>query len=265
MSAGPAIRKWLEDVIKPKGLCPLHVESLLRCIDVLDLLSQIHTGHVTSKRLAEAMAIHYAAHVIAYGYTLFVPKHHYMLHIPAQLDKFTMLIMCYVHERKHKVLKRWAVPLCPTKGNNRSLLEECTLAHIRALQDPLLKPCLLEQVKAEPNVVAALKDNGFTSADTALTGRTARVQGKSIRKGDVALFSDGGVNTCVGEIYWFASVGSEVFVGLSTWPVEKDFGSYRKVRVEENVSILPAACLLQAMIFTPTDVGKIATVIMPAL
>ena len=107
MSAGPAIRKWLEDVIKPKGLCPLHVESLLRCIDVLYLLSQIHTGHVTSKMLAEALAIHYAAHVIAYGYTLFVPKHHYMLHIPAQLDKFTMLIMCYVHERKHKILKRF--------------------------------------------------------------------------------------------------------------------------------------------------------------
>ena len=264
MSAGPAIRKWLEDVIKPKGLCPLHVASLLRCIDVLYLLSQIHTGHVTSKMLAEALAIHYAAHVIAYGYTLFVPKHHFMLHIPAQLDKFTMLIMCYVHERKHKVVKRWAVPLCPTKGNNRSLLEECTLAHIKALQDPLLKPCLLEQVKAEPNVVAALKDNGFTSADTALTGRTARVQGKSIQKGDVALFSDGGV-TSVGEIYWFASVGSELFVGISTWPVKRDFGSYRKVRVEENFSIIPGACLLQAMIFTPTDVGKLATVLLPAL
>ena len=141
MSAGPAIRKWLEDVIKPTGLCPAHVGSLLRCIDALDLLSQVHTGHVTPAMLAAALAIHYAAHVIAYGYTLFVPKHHYMLHIPRLLAKFTMLIMCYVHERKHKVLKRWAVPLCPKKDNNRSLLEECTLAHINALQDPLLKPC----------------------------------------------------------------------------------------------------------------------------
>ena len=91
------------------------------------------------------------------------------------------------------------------------------------------------------------------------------MQGRSIRKGDVALFSDGGVNTCVGEIYWFASVGSELVVGLSAWPVKKDCGSDRTVRVEENFSIIPAACLLQAMIFTPTDVGKVATVLLPAL
>ena len=265
MSAGPAIRKWLEDVIKPTGLCPAHVESLLRCIDVLDLLSQVHTGRVTPAMLAAALAIHYAAHVIAYGYTLFVPKHHYMLHIPRLLAKFTMLIMCYVHERKHKVLKRWAVPLCPKKGNNRSLLEECTLAHLNALQDPLLKPCLLEKVKANPKVVAALKEKGFASAETALTARTARVQGRSIRVGDVALFSDGGVDTLVGEIYWFASVGSEFVVGLSTWPVMKICGRYRKVRVVENFSIIPSARLLQAMIFTPTEVGKVATVILPTL
>jgi hypothetical protein len=189
--------------------------------------------------LAKAMAIHYAAHVIAYGYTLFVPKHHSMLHIPAQLAKFTILIMCYVHERKHKVLKRWAVPLCPKKGDNRSLLEECTLAHINALQDPLLKPCLLDKVKAKPKVVAALKEKGFASAEQALTGRTARVQGRSIQIGDVALFSDGGVNTLVGEIYWFASVGSELVVGLSAWPLKKNCGRYRTVVVEEDFSIIP--------------------------
>ena len=206
-----------------------------------------------------------AAHVLAYGYTLFVPKHHYMLHIPGQLAKFAMLIMCYVHERKHKVLKRWAVPLCPKKHNNRSLIEECTLAHIEALQDPLLKPCLLEKVQACPKVVAALKDKGFASAEQALTGRTARVQGRSIRIGDVVLFSDGGEYTLVGEIYWFALVGSEFVVCLSSWPVLKICGRYRKVLVAENFDIIPSDRLLQAMIFTPTDMGKIATVIMPTL
>ena len=88
MSAAPVIRKWFEDVITPTELCPAHVESVLRALDVLDLLSQVHTGNVTPAMLADALAIHYAAHVEAYGYTLFVPKHHYMLHIPAQLAKF---------------------------------------------------------------------------------------------------------------------------------------------------------------------------------
>ena len=215
--------------------------------------------------LADAMAIHYAAHVIAYGYTLFIPKHHYMLHIPAQLARFKTLVLCYVHERKHKILKRWAVLLCSKKGNNRSLLEECTLAHFTSLQDPLLKPCLLETVKASPEVVDALKEHGFAAAETALTGGTARVQSRSIENGDVALYLDGDENTTVGEIYWFASIGGELLVGLSAWRVKKDLGRYRKVAVEDNLSIIPFRRLLQAMIFTPTEVGKTATVIMPAL
>ena len=158
--------------------------------------------------------------MIAYGYTLFVPKHHYMLHIPAQLAKFKILVLCYVHERKHKIVKRWTAPLCSDRDNNRSLLEECTVAHLHALQDPLLKPCLLDKVKENPDVVAALKEKGFASAETTLTGRTARAQGRCIRIGDVASFSDGGVNTLVGEIYWFALVGNEFVVGLSTWPLK---------------------------------------------
>jgi len=92
MSAGHVVRKYVEDVVMPTGLHPAHVESILRCIDVLDLLSQVITGRVTPAMLADAMAIHYKAHVIAYGYTLFVPKHHYMLHIPAQLD--SGLVLC---------------------------------------------------------------------------------------------------------------------------------------------------------------------------
>ena len=264
MSAGPVIRKWFEDVITPTELCPAHVESVLRALDVLDLLSQVHTGNVTPAMLADALAIHYAAHVEAYGYTLFVPKHHYMLHIPAQLAKFKTMVLCYVHERKHKIVKRFAVPLCPKKGANVSLLEECTVAHLHAIQEPLLKPCLLEQVKANPDVVAALQQKGFASAETAQTGRTARVNGRSIRKGDVALFSDGG-DTFVGEVYWFAKVGSEVVVGCSTWPLKKEYARYRKVKVQDNFSIVCLSQVQQAMIFTPTNVGKIATVIMPVL
>ena len=135
----------------------------------------------------------------------------------------------------------------------------------KRLTRPIVEAMLARQSARKPKGCGALKEKGFASAEQALTGRTARVQGKSIRKGDVDLFSDGGVNTCVGEIYWFASVGSELVVGLSAWPVKKNCGRYRKVRVAENFPIIPAACLLQAMNFTPTDVGKLATILLPAL
>ena len=132
---------------------------------------------------------------------------------------------------------------------------------------PFVEAMLARNSESKPGRCGCTEGKGFVSADTALyyTGRTARVQCKTIRIGNVALFSDGGVNTLVGEIYWFASIGDVLLVCLSAWQVKKDLGRYRKVAVEENCSIIPSARLLQAMIFTPTDMGKVATVIMPTL
>ena len=132
LSVGPVVRKWLQDVVKPKKVCIAQVTSCLLAISVTDLLLKVNTGRINSRMLAHALARHYAAHIIAYGYTLFKPKHHFMLHIPEQLKHFKFLISCFVHERKHKIVKRWAIPMCT--GNNakydRSLLEELSLIHI---------------------------------------------------------------------------------------------------------------------------------------
>ena len=64
----------------------------------MDLLVEGSTGCISPAMLADAMAKHYAAHVIAYGCTIFVPKHHFMLHIPKQLERFKFLVACWVTE-----------------------------------------------------------------------------------------------------------------------------------------------------------------------
>ena len=76
----------------------------------MDLLLKVNTGRVTPAMLADAMARHYAAHVVAYGYTIFVPKHHFMLHLPRQIAQFKFMVACWVHERKHNIVKRWGRP-----------------------------------------------------------------------------------------------------------------------------------------------------------
>ena len=97
-----------------------------------------------------------------------------MLHIPKQLERFKFLVACF-HERKHKIITRWAVPMCIAKQRDyeRSLLVDCTRAHMQALKEPLLKPCLSDAVQAFSKAVAVLKESGFASAESALTGRTA--------------------------------------------------------------------------------------------
>ena len=104
----------------------------------MDLLGGVNTGCISPAMLADAIARHYAAHVVAYGHTIFAPKHHFMLHIPQQLERFKFLVACWVHERKHKIIKRWAVPMCMTRQRSyeRSLLVDCTrtvsYTHLRA-------------------------------------------------------------------------------------------------------------------------------------
>ena len=90
-----------------QNMCRAQVASLLLCIAVMDLLVRVNTGCISPNELAYAMAKHYAAHVVAYGYTIFVPKHHFIMHLPRQLARFAFLIACFVHERKHNVAKRW--------------------------------------------------------------------------------------------------------------------------------------------------------------
>ena len=191
-----------------------------------------------------------------------------MMHIPRQLALFKFLISCFVHERKHKIVKRWAIPLCTGAKRNyeRSLLEECTMAHMHSLKEPLLKPCLLETADAGPKVVAALRSHGFPSAESALIGRALRVQGRTITTGDVVLYrGDGHSDDRIGEIDFIASLGGKTFTRLSNWPVQHKTSQWRKVVVKNEFTIVPSACMLTSLIFTPTKVGNVATVLMPAL
>ena len=254
-------------------VCAAQVASLLLCIAVMDLLVQTNSGRVTPAMLAAAIAAHYTAHIIAYGYTIFVPKHHFMLaHIPRQLKLFAFLISCFVHERKHKIAKRWAVPLCIAnkRAYDRTLLEECTCAHIQSLTDPLLQPCLhrnedKEAGQACPKVVAALQASGFAAAESALAGQNARVKGRTITVGDVVQYTGDGHDTRVGQVVFHAMFLSEVLSCLQHWPTKRTATHWRKAVVSEECTILPSTCMVKSLIFTPTEVGRQSTVLMSAL
>ena len=155
------------------------------------------------------------------------------------------------------------------RSYERSLLVDCTRTHMQSLKEPLLKPCLPDAVQACPKVVAALRESGFASAESALTGRTARVHARSIQVGDVVLYTGGGPNggcndTRVGEVYFHAVLRGELLVCLTHWPMRRDSTHWRKVVVAEEFTIAPSERIVQSVIFTPTDVGQQSTVLVPA-
>ena len=47
-----------------------------------------------------------------YGEQHYLPKHHLAIHLGQQLELHELLISCFVHERRHKILKRFAETVC---------------------------------------------------------------------------------------------------------------------------------------------------------
>ena len=101
IQAGPVDAKWLTDVVMAAGIYPAHVASTLLCKVAMALLTHVITGCVTPEMLADAIARHYAAHLAAYGHSVWKPKHHFMMHVPRQLQQFKLLNACFARGRKH--------------------------------------------------------------------------------------------------------------------------------------------------------------------
>ena len=92
------------------------------------------------------------------------------------------------------------------------------------------------------------------------------MQCRTITIGDVVLYrGDGHSDDQVGEIDFFASLGGKTYTCLSKWPVQKKADKFVKAVAANDFTIVPAACLLMPLIFTPTKVGNVATILMPAL
>ncbi|CAE8739399.1 unnamed protein product, partial [Polarella glacialis] len=108
---------------------------------VLDLLLNVRTGSVTPVSLHHAVVRHLNAFKAIYGEERMTPKCHYTLHLSDMLRRHGVLVSCWVHERKHKELKRYANHLDNTSQSfETSVLESVLHVQLEALSEPNLLP-----------------------------------------------------------------------------------------------------------------------------
>ena len=87
LSACPVIRKLCTDVLLPNApSCAGAIQSLIYCCDVvLDFAASTKT---TPERLSEIIERYLVAHLAEYGLSAYIPKHHYILHLPDEMRKW---------------------------------------------------------------------------------------------------------------------------------------------------------------------------------
>lgn len=221
----PVLLKFLVDVVGPTGVCPAEVKSGVALCSVVMTLHGINRGvFLEPARLSSEIRAHVRAYREAYGTDGWIPKHHFSQHLPEMLARHQTLIACFTHERKHKVIKRYAQHHHNTNSLEKGLVEEITVQHLRDLE-------------------------------------TCPESGSACAQGDVVLLQVG-ADARVGELVSLARSGAGQLACVSLWeqdgPRSERSARYRVVSRPQRVD---AACLQAALIYSRSQ--DFATVIFP--
>ena len=112
--------------------CPRQIAVYLCLCDLIDCFYYANRGSVSPNELARRVHAFLQMFVDVYGVDYMTPKFHWLLHFPAWLKRFRTLISCFVHERKHKMVKRYANDMRNTRTNfDEHSYEKSIMAEVR--------------------------------------------------------------------------------------------------------------------------------------
>ena len=145
------------------GHCESEIRAFLCLCDVLDLFQAVPLGLITHGHLGSAVEAFLQACLRANWREQMHPKFHWLVHFPKQLRTFGCLPSCFVHERKHKVAKRYANSIHNTRVFETSLLGEIVSHDLSVLAKPHVfdfQVGLVEPKPASAKLLRFLDHNG---------------------------------------------------------------------------------------------------------
>ena len=106
------------------ALCVLEIKAYISLCLLIDCFTCVLRGKVTPKILLTRTHAFLEAFGAAFGLELMTPKFHWLLHFPMYLRRFGTLVSCFVHERKHRMVKRYCNDMRNTSTFEWSVLAE---------------------------------------------------------------------------------------------------------------------------------------------
>ena len=250
----------------PDGICTNACYTYLALSDVIDCLTLANRGLVTSDALNTSVEKFLALVVDTWGNDYVVPKFHWLLHFGDHLDTFGTLISCFVHERKHRGVKRFATDVRNTRNLEASVLHECTAQHIALLRDESSGVCdfrvgLIHPTDAKKKVVdflmleLNLSDMDVEKIQVAERSRFAPHSVCSSR--DVALIQldHNCQDVRAGEVWVNAEINSVPISVVSLWRlscIDRAKGFAVWDCADEEVMVIPTDDIVETVIYTRT-------------
>ena len=144
LSVYPLLRFWVSALVRTcdaKGYCQAACQAYLAFCDIADCMVTMACRTITPAALRQAVAIFLDLFTKAWPTEPFTPKLHWLLHYSEELQAHGTLFSCFVHERKHKVIKRYGNLIANTRsaaksnGFEETVLSEVTCHHIAMLKN----------------------------------------------------------------------------------------------------------------------------------
>ena len=218
---------YVQSVFMRAGMCMPECKAYIALCYVLDLLVVVARGHVTYAQLNDAVDVFLRACIDAGWRQNMHPKFHWTLHLVRELRRFGMLLTCWVHERKHRMVKRYTNNQRNTAKYETSILSEVTCQHLHDISDAstfrldvgLRNPtskCTTEMSRA------LQRGLGLNDDVTCTMSKTARVSAfEIVHAHDVVVFRDGMHGLKVGQIHCLVAVDDEPLAVVDYWPLHQ--------------------------------------------
>ena len=140
LSVLPVFANYFTDFIHgnppPAAFAKGVAANLLQLVRIVELIIRSSRCSVAPVLLQNAIKEYLEGYVQLHGPEGMIIKFHYLLHLPAFLKKHGFLPNCFVHERKHRMPKRFANHnMNITSAWDSSVTKDVTCHHLQALQE----------------------------------------------------------------------------------------------------------------------------------
>ena len=197
-------------------------DALVALNDLVEALVAVNRGLADAGRVRTCVATMLTSCEHAQWQDYFIPKFHWTVHFAPSVEKFGLALTCWVHERKHKMVKRYASDICNTSVYSKSVLSEILSHqhHSVAQADAFdLTIGLIAPVKATTRLASFVNAEwGLADIDvyTSITARTRAAQISS--KNDIVLIQAAdGLKYVAAQLVFFAAYGEIAFACVNVW------------------------------------------------
>jgi hypothetical protein len=267
---------FVTTVFAGAGYCVLECTAYILLADFMDLLVASPHGTVTSDMMRAAGDKFLRACVNAGWRERLIPKFHWIIHLAIESRWFGILLTCWVHERKHRMVKRYTDQVRNTRVYEKSIMSEVICHHIAELSDACkfdLRVRLLEPRNAPKKLVRFLRHElDLTQPEhddiiykTSSKARVSEFEVCEVR--DVVLACFGGRQLSCCEIWTFADVAGEAIALVSVWVAVAANSAQGTLDVrisDSDVRLVSVADIVVSCTYR-RKVNGLATVLIPVL